>query len=174
MFLQMENVTLRCFAEDDINDKVRWINDSENHRYLHYEIPLEYEKTLQWFLSKNNSSRLDLVIQYGSVPVGLIGLIGIDSVNSKAEYYICLGEKRYKGKGIAKIASKMLLDYAFYELGLNKVFLNVDAQNVIACHLYERIGFECEGYFKEDLFHNDKLIDRKRYAIFAKMWRETK
>ena len=171
MFVQFEGVTLRDFTENDINDKIRWINDPENHRYLHYEIPLEYEKTLQWFLSKNNSNRLDLVIQYGSVPVGLIGLLGIDRVNSKAEYYICLGEKRYKGKGIAKIASKMLLDYAFYELELNKVFLNVDAQNMVACHLYEKIGFECEGYFKEDLFHNGALVDRKRYAILAKMWR---
>ena len=170
MFVQFESVTLRDFTEGDINNKIRWINDPENHRYLHYDVPLEYSKTLQWFLSKDNNCRLDFVIEYENVAVGLIGLLGIDNVNSKAEYYICIGEKQYKGKGIAKIASKVLLSLAFSELNLNKVFLNVDAQNTIACHLYETIGFECEGYFREDLLHNGVLIDRKRYAILAKDW----
>lgn len=170
MFVQFENVSLRDFTADDINDKIRWINDPDNHKYLHYNIPLEYDKTLQWFLLKDKNSRMDLVIEYNSISVGLIGLLGIDRVNSKAEYYICLGEKQYKGKGIATIASKALLDYAFKELALNKVFLNVDAQNSVACHLYEKLGFECEGYFTEDLLHNGVYIDRKRYAILSKMW----
>lgn len=172
MFVQFESVTLRDFTASDINDKIRWINDPENHRYLHYDIPLEYDKTMQWFLSKNKTNRLDLVIEFENVPVGLIGLLGIDYVNSKAEYYICLGEKQYKGKGIAKAASVALLNCAFCELGLNKVYLNVDAQNAVACHLYEKIGFECEGYFREDLFHYGEYIDRKRYAILSKNWRK--
>ena len=165
MLVQFESVTLRDFTATDINDKIRWINDPENHCYLHYDIPLEYDKTLQWFLSKNNSNRLDLVIEYENIPVGLIGLLGIDHANSKAEYYICLGEKQYKGRGIAKAASVALINYAFDELVLNKVYLNVDAKNTVACHLYEKIGFECEGYFREDLFHCGEYIDRKRYAI---------
>ena len=122
MFAKFESVSLRDFTADDINDKIRWINDPDNHKHLHYDIPLEYDKTLQWFLSKDKINRIDLVIEYDSVPVGLIGLLGIDRKNSKAEYYICLGEKQYKGRGIATIASKVLLDYAFDELALNKVF----------------------------------------------------
>ena len=171
MIIGIGNVTLREFNENDISNKIRWINDSDNNRYLHYDIPLEYGKTLEWYFKKNKETRLDLVIEYENVPIGLIGLLEIDRVNSKAEYYICLGEKQYKGKGIAKLASKALLNHAFYDLALNKVYLNVDAQNVAACFLYEKIGFECEGYFKEDMFHNGALIDRKRYAIFENTWR---
>jgi len=167
MLIQSNNITLRVFFETDIPDKIRWINDAENNLYLHYDIPLEYEKTMQWFRNKNNEKRLDLVIEYCGKPVGLIGLVEIDRVNNKAEYYICLGEKEFKGKGIAKSATKMLIDYSFTELGLNKVFLNVDAQNIVACHLYEKCGFECEGFFKKDMMHRGQYIDRKRYAILA-------
>ena len=42
-------VTLRKFEERDIKNKVRWINDSANNQYLHYELPLEEEKTKQWY-----------------------------------------------------------------------------------------------------------------------------
>lgn len=167
MFLKLDCITLRDFCETDIPDKIRWINDSENNQYLHYDLPMEYEKTLQWYRNKNNNIRLDLIIEYCGISVGLIGLLGIDRTNNKAEYYICLGEKEYKGRGIAKVATNMLVNYGFTELGLKKIFLNVDAENTTACHLYEKCGFECEGYFKKDMFCRGKYIDRKRYAIIV-------
>lgn len=163
-----ENVSLRLFTESDIKDKIRWINDPENNKYLHYDIPLEYEKTLNWFRNKNNSIRCDFTIEYDGKPIGLIGLLNIDELNKKAEYYICIGEKEYKGKGIATKATILILRYGFATLNLNKIYLNVDSENIAACNLYKKCGFVCEGEFIEDLFHNNTFINRKRYAILAK------
>lgn len=159
------DVSLRRFIEEDIDNKIRWINDPRNNTYLHYDIPLEKEKTLLWYRNKNDKNRYDFVIEYNGKPVGLIGLLAVDKVNSKAEYYICLGEHEYKGKGIAKTATKIIIDFGFNQLKLNKIYLNVDADNETACFLYEKCGFVCEGIFKQDLFHRGKFIDRKRYAI---------
>ena len=50
------------------------------------------------------------------------------------------------------------------------MYLSVDADNMAACHLYEKLGLRCEGVFKEDMMHRGKLIDRKRYAILKKEW----
>ena len=74
------------------------------------------------------------------------------------------------GKGISYIASRKLLEYAFDIIGVNKVYLNVDADNIAACNLYEKLGFRCEGIFIEDMMHRNKLIDRKRYAILKRNW----
>lgn len=159
------HIRIREFAEPDILLKIKWINDSDNNRYLHYDLPLEFEKTRQWFHSKNNTIRLDCVIEFENIPVGLIGLVAIDHENLKAEYYISMGEPAYKGRGIATEATRQLLEIAFLKLNLNKVYLNVDLENSPACRLYEKSGFKCEGVFREDLMHNGRLIDRKRYAI---------
>lgn len=159
-------ITLRKFNSSDIPNKVRWINDERNNAYLHYDIPLEIEKTQKWYEAiKDRKDRYDAVIEADGIPVGLIGLLCIDDINKKAEYYISMGEHEYKRKGIAYEASLLILKYAFVELNLNKVYLNVDAKNTGACALYEKVGFTCEGTFEQDLWHRGEFIDRKRYAI---------
>ncbi len=168
MLLKNDSILIREFSVLDIENKVRWINNSENNMYLHYDIPLEYEKTLAWFYSKNNSNRLDCVIEYDEIPVGLIGLLNIDRVNNKCEFYISVGEISYKRKGIGLISTNMIIDYAFNELGMSKVYLNVDVDNTAACRMYEKIGFKCEGVFIDDMIRKNKYIDRKRYAILKK------
>ena len=170
MYRTHGSISLRDFTVDDIDRKITWINDPDNNKYLHYDIPLEYPKTLAWFRNKDDNTRIDCVIEYDNIPVGVIGLLGIDDKNKKAEYYITIGDKQYKHKGIATKASLLILEYAFEALELNKVYLNVDADNEIACRLYERVGFACEGYFREDLLRREHLIDRKRYAFLREFW----
>ena len=59
------NVTIRKFEEKDIANKIKWINDERNNRFLHYDLPLEYEKTLDWYnRNKGRSDRFDAVIEY--------------------------------------------------------------------------------------------------------------
>ena len=162
--IEDHRIALRVFEESDIPTKVRWINNSENNAFLHYDIPLNEKKTTLWYRNKDNDHRRDWVITYDTIPVGLIGLLAIDQKNSKAEFYISMGEPAYKRKGIATQASKLVLKYAFDILNLHKVYLNTDAGNIIAHRLFEKVGFTKEGYFVDDMIHNGSFIDRIRYA----------
>ena len=69
----------------------------------------------------------------------LIYLTDIDG--ESAHYHIFLGNKDYWGKGIAKKASVLILEYAFRKLGLNVVKLRVKEQNYNAYNLYKKLGF---------------------------------
>lgn len=163
-------VEIRKFKKSDIPSKIKWINDCKNNQYLHYDLPLEYEKTVEWFEKiKDRNDRFDAVIEVDGVPVGLIGLLSIDYKNGKAEYYITLGEEKYKGKGIAKLASIKLLDYAFEKINLNKVYLKVylytEVANRKAQLLFEKLGFKREGLLKQDVKNKDKFVDRYIYGI---------
>lgn len=172
MLMCDREVTIREFIVEDIPLKVEWINDPANNEFLHYNIPLEYEKTLAWFFDKNDAQRLDCTIEYENRPVGLIGLVAIDRNSRKAEFYISMGDTSVKRRGIGTRATQLMLQYAFDTLQLNKVYLNVDAENKAACHMYEKVGFVCEGYFRQDLMHRGRLVDRKRYAILRRDFNE--
>lgn len=168
MKLESNEITVRTFTKKDIAKKVEWINDPRNHKFLHYNLPLTIEGTTKWFENKDSRSRVDCIIECNGISVGLIGLLQIDDVNCKAEYYITMGNVEYKRKGIALKATELILQYAFETLGLKKVYLNVDENNIAACRLYEKAGFQCEGIFIEDMWFRDRWINRRRYAIMNK------
>lgn len=165
---EAHEIALRLFEEHDIAQKITWINNPFINQHLHYDIPLSYEKTLDWFHHKDNSKRLDCVIEYNGIPVGLIGLVSIDRSHNKAEFYISMGEPAYMRHGIATYATQLLLDYAFNTLSLHKVYLNTDGENFKAHRLFEKTGFQREGYFVDDMIHRGQYIDRIRYAIVKK------
>lgn len=165
LFEYME-IKIRKFQETDIPYKVRWINDDENNRFLHYDLPLEENKTLLWFNSiKDREDRADFTITYKDAPVGLIGLINIDNKNRKGEYYIAIGEKNYKGKGIATVASELLIMESLNTYNLNKIYLYTEVENIAAQKLFEKVGFKKEGLLKEDLIYKGRKIDRFVYAL---------
>ena len=165
------NVVVRKFCAQDIENKVKWINDPNNNKYLHYDLPLEYKKTMEWFDKiKDSECRIDAVIEYENNPVGLIGLLSIDSKNKKAEYYICIGEQEAKGRGIAKKASMLMLDYAFNNLSLNRVYLYTEQENVSAQKLFEKLGFKKEGLIEHDLVYNGRIVNRYLYGILKEVY----
>lgn len=167
MKLKINEIEIVDFLEEHIHSKVNIINDSKNNKYLHYNLPLEYEKTLNWYKNKDYLNRLDCTVLFEKEVCGFIGLLGIDNVNKKAEFYICI-DHNFSGKKIGKNATKLLLKYAFDELKLNKIYLLTEEDNVKAQHLFEKVGFIKEGLIKDDLIHNGRKVNRYEYGI----WRE--
>ena len=174
MHLKNGNISIRKFIRSDIEKKIDWINNPKNNTYLHYDIPLIYENTVAWYERiKDVDTRFDAVIEYNGEPVGLIGLLGIDSTNRKAEYYICLGEENYKGKGIATIASKLLIEYAFEEQNLNKIYLYTEEENIGAQRLFEKLGFKQEGHLKHDLIFKGRIVNRYIYSLLKEEYNKS-
>ena len=170
--MQDARITIRKFEKSDIPKKVEWINNPANNRFLHYNIPLSIEGTERWFDShQGETTRYDAVIEADGVPVGTIGLLSIDRKNSKAEYYIAMGETSYKGKGVAKEASRLILSYGFEELGLNRIYLFTEVDNIAAQKLFERVGFKREGILKQDVYSHGAFADRIAYGILKEEWK---
>lgn len=168
----MESVSIRKFEEKDIPNKVTWINDPKNNQYLHYDLPLTEEGTKVWFLKiKDLTDRYDAVIEYDGAPVGIIGLLNIK--NGKAEYYVTMGEADFKGKGIAKRATLLLLDYAFIERKLSEIYLYTEVNNIPAQKLFEKCGFIKGEIFKDSAVNRGKSVDRYYYSVLSSDWRKS-
>lgn len=166
-------IKLRGFNQSDIPNKVRWINNPEINHFLHYDLPLCEDRTLNWYNSiLNKSTRSDFVYEVEHkgqyIPIGLIGLLDISMKNKKAEFYIVNGNTEFHGKGIAYKASVEYLKDSFLKYDLNKVYLYTEVENLAAQKLFEKIGFTKEGCLQQDLFQNEKFIDRFVYGLLRK------
>ena len=154
------DIRIREFTFEDIEKKVEWINDDENNRYLHYELPLEYDKTVDWFRSKSKN-RIDAVIEYQGKSVGLIGLLDLDSV---PEFYIVIGEREAKRKGVAYRASRMFLDAVRISYNFNQIVLYTEEKNFAAQRLFEKLGFEKTELLENDAINKGEMVNRYKYV----------
>lgn len=157
---QYEDVKIRKFTFEDIPLKIEWINNSQNNEFLHYDLPLEYDKTVQWYeKNKDRKDRFDAVIEYYGEPVGLAGLLNIDYKNSKAEDYMIVGNTSYKRRGIATKAGTLIALYCFDVLKLNKLYAFIEVGNQ-SLGLDLKRGFNVEGFLRQSLRKRDKFVDR--------------
>ena len=93
-------------------------------------------------------------------PVGVIALYNVSYRHKRAEYgrFLIAPEERRKGYG--EEALRLLLRFAFGELGLFKVYGDILSNNHAAIRLDRKIGF-----FKEALFPKHVLKDGKRHNV---------
>lgn len=96
--------------------------------------------------------------------LGTISLKHISHLNDKAEYAI-VARKCAQGTGAAKNATEELLQYAFTELGMNKVYLSVLEENKRAQSFYEKCGFVREGLETDAVKINGKYHNHVWYGI---------
>lgn len=166
----MYDIIINPITECDIPDKVKWYNDDEITKFMHYEEKFTIEKSLEWLKKiKNDTSRYENILKVKKdgqlVSIGIIGLFNIDLKNKKAGFYITIGNKEYQGKGLAKKATIKFLKHCFLKFDLEKIYLYTDSDNITAQKLYEKVGFKQEGLLRRELFYKNRFIDRYYYGI---------
>lgn len=101
----------------------------------------------------------------GGEPIGLVFLKEFDWTVPKCEtaYFI---SSLYERKGITTLGLMWAVDYAFTQLGMEKVFARVDPENVGSCVVLDRCGFEREGVMRRDFRTADgRLLDLVLYSV---------
>jgi len=77
----------------------------------------------------------------------------------------------YHGRGFATEAARELLVLAFAELGMHRVFAQLDPRNSASARLCERLGMRREGYFRQDIWIKGQWAATAIYALLASEWR---
>ena len=148
---------------------VIWMNDPEVNKFLESGGDYTLDK-LYAFLKEVERANILFWAIHLKESNKHIGNIKIDPINLKhryAEYGIMMGDRDEWGKGYAKEASILVLNFCFSKkIDLRKVNLGVHAKNTGAVELYKKIGFNEEGRFKNHVETNDGYDDVIRMAIF--------
>jgi RimJ/RimL family protein N-acetyltransferase len=104
----------------------------------------------------------------------LLGDINIEVVNGwmgrNAFLGICIGERNDWSKGYGTDAMKIMLRFAFTEINLHCVTLNVFEYNPRAIRSYEKAGFIREGRLRGRLLKDGKRWDMLYMGVLREEW----
>lgn len=135
-------VEIRPLRETDAYTSYMWRNDPEVFKYTGnvYKNIISLETELEWIrrVIQNENEYRCAILADGEY-VGNIYLTDITEFT--ANYHIFIGNKNFWGKGVAKRASELILEYAFSILKLRQVNLKVKKENQSAFSLYKKLGF---------------------------------
>jgi len=76
----------------------------------------------------------------------------------------------HQGEGYIPEATGLLLDHAFGERRLNKVWAMVIEPNEPSQRVLEKLGFEREGTYRKETWYEGEYVDSYRYAMLAEDW----
>ena len=157
---------VRRLTKDDLQLRVNWMNNPKIYSSMHFEISILIEKTSCWFENNvGNNKRADLAFEENGVVVAFGGLTNINSEVKKAELYIFVNPENQKS-GIGTRATKALCSYGFNQLGLNKIYLETNEDNVAAQRVYEKCGFVLEGKLRNEYISKDgRIMCRMYYGL---------
>lgn len=102
--------------------------------------------------------------------IGFAALHGIEWNNGTATLSIGIGNPLDRGKGYGAEALHLLLQYAFLELNLHRVGLDVISYNEPAISAYVRAGFREEGRVREAIYREGKRYDRIYMGLLKREW----
>lgn len=165
--IQGEAIILRPVEQTDLERLVAWRNDPSISKYFFNVFPLSMAGQRNWFedLLEREDKRLFIIDTTEKVPVGTVGLDNIDFKNQRAEFGSLLIQPSHQGKGLALDATKSLLKFAFDDLNLNRICLQVFDWNKPAIQLYLRCGFQEEGLLRQSVYKDGGFQDVLLMAI---------
>lgn len=183
MFFTCENMveykydgyTLRLArAEDAENYYVQGFStpDEELIRLTGSKSSYSKEFVLDFFLRslKAKDRRWFLLLDPSGQIVGESLLMDIDEKVQAAHFRIALFAQHLRGKGLGTWLTQRTLNYAFAELHLQRVALEVFSFNPRAIRSYEKAGFQVEGRLRRAVKDGADYGDILLMAILREEW----
>jgi RimJ/RimL family protein N-acetyltransferase len=114
----------------------------------------EFDENTQrkWFenlLSDPSKQKFMIIPNHQTRAVGTIGLQNISREHLRADLGITIGETRWQKKGVATESIRLLLGYAFSNLGLHQIRAEVFESNTAALRLFLKCGFHKNGKLRD-------------------------
>jgi len=126
-------------------------------------------ESARFFIQRNlrglsESGSFGLLIRYDGKLAGTIGFHDLDTVNRSAHigYWIA---KDFEGRGIMTCCCRVLIDYLFESMELNRVQINCNVENTRSRAIPERLGFKLEGVLRQVEFINGEFGDWAVYGL---------
>lgn len=160
--LSSDRIELTALAETDRSALRDWINDRALVRFSAPYRPIHEPAHGDWFDAVTHD-RNRAIFAIRSRPdgklLGTVQLTDFHDIYRQAQMQIRIGETSDQGRGIGTEALRLLLDFAWRDCNLHRVWAQVFARNQRAAACYRKAGFVEEGRLKDGVFIDGRWDD---------------
>jgi [ribosomal protein S5]-alanine N-acetyltransferase len=147
IIIKTERFLLRPLVEDDVDDHyLSWINGSNKSSYIDYSSQNRSIEEIRAYIHQRKDDDsvlfLGIFVRESGKHIGNIKYEPIDFVSKIATMGILIGEKKWRGKGVATEVIKYSSIWLYNNYNLKKIVLGVNVRNKIAINAYKKVGFE--------------------------------
>ena len=162
---------LRGIADDELELMRAWRNEPAVRANMYTQHEISREEHLTWWgKMKTRKDQKYFMYEMAGVPMGIAAFAGIDMQSQNSAWAFYASPSASKGTG-----SKMeflMLEHAFEDLKLQKLYCEVLAFNTPVIKLHQKFGFNIEGVFRQQHKANNDFIDIYRLGILLPEWQE--
>jgi len=156
--LDAGRVNIRAFNEqDDVELLKRWVADKDGRHFLLSRITAKQSNIDELIKSAHNI--IGVITLKDQTPIGLLAFLDHDEIQRKAELRKLIGESEFRGKGYAKEATELWIQYGISFLNLKKIYLNTLDTNIRNIRLNEELGFKVEGILRNECYFDGVYHD---------------
>ena len=175
------DVFIRELALSDLPQLNAWRSDASLVTAMGAAFQFVAPADEQWFAQyqANRHNTLRLAIEINRDPallpvvpsaeglehVGMATLMGIHPINRSAELSVMIGDPTARGQGVGHVAAWLVLNHAFMNLNLNRVWAQVVSDNQPCLKMCQRLGFVTEGTQRQAVFLQGSYCDLVTYSM---------
>jgi diamine N-acetyltransferase len=169
-------VALRPLRIDDIDTLYTWETDPELNILGGWTPsarlgPEAFRRKFERRIEEPEDDRVTFAIEWEARFVGYIELALIDRREARAAVGIVIGDRSAWRRGVGSGAVRILLDYGFTVMGLERIYAEVYDYNQASRRLFERVGFAHEGVLRQHEFHNGARQDTHVFGMLPAEFR---
>jgi aminoglycoside 6'-N-acetyltransferase len=178
--LATPRLVLRSLRPGDEDDVFAYRSVPEVVRYIPGD-PKTREQVADMVAERATAGRVDekspiltLAVELDGRVVGdvLVHLDGLDGHDGRQAEIGWVLSPDVRGNGYATEAAEAITAVAFDELGVNRVWAQLEPENLASAAICERLGMRREALFVQGSWFKGRWTDLAVYAILADEWRE--
>ena len=161
--METQNYLIRESQFSDYEYFAKWEIDPAVTEFLSYDEGRTYEDVVaEAYANKSDDTKIDYTIVDKNLnkPIGRVYISRIDRHSDSLDITkMYIGDKDYRGKGVAKEVMIEILRYCFIFMHMERVSLDYYTGNDRASALYEKLGFKNEGVARNSTKKDGKYYD---------------
>jgi RimJ/RimL family protein N-acetyltransferase len=173
-----DRLVLRSFRPGDEADVLAYRSVAEVVRYIPGD-PKTAEQVADMVAERATAGRLEaaspiltLAVELGGRVIGdvLIHLDGLDGHDGRQAEIGWVFAPDVAGQGYATEAAHAVMAAAFDEVGVHRVWAQLEPENIRSSRICERLGMRREALFEKASWFKERWTDLAVYAIRADEW----